>query len=208
MNTKKLSFVNLFLGFCLLLLSSNVKAHQADASSTMLVEQNGKWLFQITAALSAFEYEVMVHNPKKEYKTPEEFQLMVLELVKSQTLIVVNKKDTIRLIDGVVKLGHETKVVFEVTRAPIVFENILIKNTCFKDIRHNQSALVVLKEGVDKKQFVLNNDNDHTQYLRLVEGQWVAVQMVAGSNTKYYLITLSLVVLLVIFGLNLRRYKK
>jgi len=46
----------------LLLISWGAKAHQADLSSTLLVEQGeNAWILQIRASLTAFEYEIEHH---------------------------------------------------------------------------------------------------------------------------------------------------
>ncbi|MCF8244262.1 MAG: hypothetical protein K9J37_05610 [Saprospiraceae bacterium] len=45
------------------------------------------------------------------------------------------------------QLGHETSVVFELAGVPENFSEISVKNSSFKDISRNQSALIVLKKG-------------------------------------------------------------
>ncbi len=155
----------LFIG--LLFITLAAKAHQADVSTTMLVErENNTWVLQISASLTAFQQEIRTHFSETPYKTPEEFQQMVLYHIQNNLHISFNGKD-ISFGKGVVKLGHETKVVFEVFGIPSEINSVLVKNSAFKDIHRNQSALVLFKEGFNKKHFVLNNDNNHTLELKV-----------------------------------------
>ena len=92
---------------------------------------------------------------------------MVLEHLKNNLHFSFNGSEEVSLGHGVVKLGHETKVVFEVVGIPVDINTVLVKNTAFKDIHKNQSVLVLLKEGFDQEHFVLNNANNHTLALKV-----------------------------------------
>lgn len=50
-----------------------MNAHQADISPTMLTQQNGRWIHQVSAALTAFQHEVKFHNGDNAFDTPEVF---------------------------------------------------------------------------------------------------------------------------------------
>lgn len=182
----------------LLLFTQTVKAHQTEVSTTMLVENENKtWVLQISASLTAFQKEIRMHYAETPYKTPEEFKQMVLEYVKSNLVIEFNnKKQSIILGEGVVKLGHETKVVFEVFGVPETINSVLVKNETFKDIHRNQSALVILKAGVERKQFVLDADNNHLIDLELDGNtfQRVEEQNISASSINIILIILVLLV--------------
>lgn len=157
----------LFIGLVFITLTA--KAHQADVSTTMLVErENNTWVLQISSSLTAFQQEIQTNFSETPYRTPEEFQQMVLEHIKNNVHIRFNGKD-ITFGKGVVKLGHETKVVFEVFGIPSEIKSAHIENTAFKDISRSQSAIFLLKEGFIKKQFVLNEANNHKLIL-YVEG--------------------------------------
>ena len=164
---------------CLLFMVLTVKAHQADVSTTMLVEkQDSSWVLQISASLTAFQQEIRTHFAETPYQTPEEFQQMVLEHIKNNLHISFNGVGDISLTNGVVILGHETKVVFEVFGIPSEINSVLVKNSVFKDIRKNQSALFLFKEGFSKEQFVLNEANEHTLELVVSGNEFVE----AGLN--------------------------
>ncbi len=163
-----------FMLFIFLSISISVSAHQPDVSTTMLVEkENNTWILQISASLTAFQQEIRTHFSETPYKTPEEFQQMVLEHIKNNLEIKYNNNHTITLSEGIVKLGHETKVVFEVFGVPLDIKSIEFKNSAFKDIHKNQSALVILKEGFNKEHFVLKNENNHTLKLLVNQDKFV-----------------------------------
>jgi len=153
---------------------SIAQAHQPDISSTMLVEQkNGSWILQVRAALIAFEYEVHTHYGKDSYTTPEKFQELAINHLKQNIVIHFNQQDTAIFQNAYVKLGHETNAVFEVLGIPETFHSISVKNSSFKDIHSNQSALIILKKGFHKEQFILNEANKHTANLMAQDAKFV-----------------------------------
>ncbi|WP_423999989.1 hypothetical protein [Maribacter sp. IgM3_T14_3] len=167
-------------------------AHNPDASTIMLVEkENNIWVLQISSSLTAFQQEVRTHFAETPYKTPEEFQQMVLEHIKNNLDISFNDGSKITLGQGMVKLGHETKVVFEVFGIPSDLQSIRVRNTAFKDIGRSQSALFIFKDGFSKDQFILNNDNDHTLNLKVNGNKFVeASQQNAGVSPSLIILGL------------------
>ncbi|WP_299317156.1 hypothetical protein [uncultured Maribacter sp.] len=165
-------------------------AHNPDASTTMLVEkENNTWVLQISSSLTAFQQEVRTHFAETPYKTPEEFQQMVLEHIKNNLDISFNDGSKITLGQGIVKLGHETKVMFEVFGIPSDLQSIRVRNAAFKDIGRSQSALFIFKDGFSKDQFILNNDNDHTLNLKVNGNKFVeASQQNAGMDSSYVIL--------------------
>tara|TARA_R110000744_G_scaffold378210_1_gene494071 strand:+ start:543 stop:1160 length:618 start_codon:yes stop_codon:yes gene_type:complete len=165
-------------------------AHNPDASTTMLVEkENNTWVLQISSSLTAFQQEVRTHFAETPYKTPEEFQQMVLEHIKNNLDISFNDGSKITLGQGIVKLGHETKVVFEVFGIPSDLQSIRVRNAAFKDISRSQSALFIFKDGFSKDQFILNNDNDYTLNLKVNGNKFVeASQQNAGMDSSYVIL--------------------
>lgn len=147
-------------------MSLNLEAHQPDLSTTMLIEQeDGSWLLQIRAALTAFKYEVKTKYGDEAYASPEEFKSRVLEHIKNNFNITFNKTQIAQLDNPYVKLGHETNVVFQLKNVPDAISAVQIHNSTFAEIHNNQSALIVFGTEGSKNQFILNNENDHTQEL-------------------------------------------
>tara|TARA_R110000744_G_scaffold380344_1_gene500866 strand:+ start:2363 stop:2980 length:618 start_codon:yes stop_codon:yes gene_type:complete len=181
---------NCILFFIAGLFSISSFAHNPDASTTMLVEkENNTWILQISSSLTAFQQEVRAHFAETPYKTPEEFQQMVLEHIKNNFKISVNDGSKITLGQGMVQLGHETKVVFEVFGIPSGLESISVKNATFKDFGRSQSALFIFKNGFCKDQFILNNANDHTLELNVSGNKFVeADQQNAGLDSSFVIL--------------------
>ncbi|MFK7908375.1 MAG: hypothetical protein AB8B69_24810 [Chitinophagales bacterium] len=176
----------LFLSF--LLFSFIAKAHQPDISSTMLVEQeDGTWILQVRASLTAFEYEVNTHYGKDSYPTPEKFQELVISHLKENLSIHFNESVAAVFQNPYVKLGHETNAVFEVSGVPETWNSVSVKNSSFKDINRNQSALIILKKGFAKEQFVLNKANDHQVKLKASESKFVLLSDSGSSAIPWLL---------------------
>lgn len=147
--------------------------HQPEVSSTMLVEQeNGTWILQVRAALTAFEYAVHTHYGKDSYTTPEAFNALVIRHLMENTSITVHEKEVVLLQNGHVKLGHETTAAFEVQGIPKNIKKVSVSNTSFKDIHDNQNTLIILKKGFKKQRFLLNNKNGHTVQLKTFKNQF------------------------------------
>lgn len=152
---------------------SLLSAHQADISSTMIVERNdGTYMVELRTALTAFEYAVHAHYGEFTYDSPEAFKNLVVKHVTENVSIYVDD-NYISLENGTVKLGHETYVFFELNGIPKSFESISIQNSSFKDIHRNQSALIILKKGVVKEQFVLSEKNDHQISFQIFNSKFI-----------------------------------
>ena len=110
-------------------------------------------------------------------------------LLKENIFISLNGKEPVILKNGYVKLGHETSAVFEISDMPKEWENITVKNSSFKDVNRNQSALIILKKGFFKDQFSLNEKNGHQLKLNVDKTKFVAVSgMSQIGNYLYYMI--------------------
>lgn len=175
MNKKKFTtrvFVIIMLS--VLFFSFDKKIHDPQHANTILIEQgDGSWVLQIRSALTAFEYEVHTNYGKDSYKTPEEFNTLVLQHVIKNLSLKINNKHAARFENGYVKLGHETTAVFEVVGIPKKVTKLLLTNASFKDIYNNQNTLIILKEGFEKQPFLLNDENEHTVKLKTSKNQFV-----------------------------------
>lgn len=171
----------ILLILALLTASLSAYAHQPDLSSTILAEQSeGKWVLQIRASLTAFEYEVEARFGESAYATPEAFQELVLDHIRKEVFVRFNKGSVPALRDGAVQLGHETTVTFQLDDLPTDVTSVLIRNAAFSNILHNHSALYVVKEGFAKKQFLLSESNAHTANLRVGDREFALAS--AGSG--------------------------
>ena len=192
----------------LLFFSISVKAHQPDISTTMLVErENNTWVIQIIASLTAFQQEVRSSFSGNPYKTPEEFKEQVLSHIKNNLKIIFNENNAIQIKKSYVKLGHETKVVFEITGVPLDINTLSVRNSAFKNIHRNQSALVILKKGISKEHFILNDANEHTLKLAIEGDRFIVLGQENKITFRYYLYILIIAVLGYILMLYYKKIK-
>ena len=146
-------------------------AHQPDLSSLMIYEQNGKHLLIIKSSLTAFEGEIDYCFEKNAYKTPEDFQALVIKHFQKNCFLIINN-DTIKCLNPRVILGHETTVFAELLNFPNNINNIYVKNTLFKDIPNNACELILSIKGLPQKQYILNKDNKQEVKLSLENNVW------------------------------------
>lgn len=165
---------NWFLIILTLSTTAPLGAHQADVSSTMLIEQeDNTWLLNIRAAFTAFEQEIHTHFSDSAYSTPEEFNQLVINYFQQNLIILLNDRDTASLSHPMMKLGHESSLLFEVAGIPATIQSIAVSNTAFQDIYHSQSALIILKKGMKKDQFLLNKDNQYRARLEIQDNSFL-----------------------------------
>ncbi len=178
------------IGLLFLMGYTTTEAHQPDLSSTILMEQgDNKWVLQVRAALTAFEYEIEQHFGAAAYTSPEEFQALLAQYVADNISMEWNGIAMVNLQNAVVNLGHETKVSYEVVGLPKNIQSLKVENTSFSDIARNQSALIVVKKGFPRNQFILNNDNRHAVELEVINASF-ALMLPRPIKTWYYLLAL------------------
>ncbi|WP_324025198.1 hypothetical protein QSV08_18585 [Maribacter sp. BPC-D8] len=183
-----------FLLFSLLWVSTTAFAHSPDFSSIIISKtENGQIVLQITSSLTAFQQEVNYVNGEGAYKSPEEFQNLVLQLFKSRFSFVLNNNDTIKFKNSKVLLGHETKIIAEINSLPKEVNHIYLKNTLFKDLHNSQSVAIFLLVGFPEEKFTLQRDNQHELNIILEDENWIVPTAKSDYiSLKYlpYLITL------------------
>lgn len=168
-----------------LLIPWGTKAHQPNLSSTILAEQeSNSWVLQIRAALTAFEFEVENYFGRSSYSSPEEFNDLLIKYIQKHVQVQFNQDAPVLLEKGIVKLGHETSVTFEIKGTPEDIRSLFVQNNSFADISRNHSALIVVKQGIAKRQFILNNDNRHAASLA-INGSKLELTK-SGGGIRYY----------------------
>lgn len=166
------------LFFTMFLICIASYAHQPDFSTAVLSKtDDGIYVLQITSSLSAFEGEIDYLYSKDAYKTPEDFKKLVIDHFNKNVFFIVNEKDTLKFGKPLVLLGHESKLVVEILNVPKNINSFYFHNTMFKDMPHNQMAMIMLVDGFPKAQYILENNNEQTIRLKLKKGTWVNREM-------------------------------
>lgn len=167
----------------LLLLSTKiVQAHQPDLSNLMIYEQNGKYLLVIKSSITAFEAEIDYLFGKNAYKSPEEFQLLVIKHFQKNCKLVMNNEN-INLINPKVLLGHETTLFAELSLVPKNISSIYVKNTLFKEMPVSLCEMILTLNALPQKQYLLNNVNNYEVKLQLENNSWTIVEDASPNAT-------------------------
>ncbi len=182
-----------FVLFLLLLSTNIVQAHQPDLSNLMIYEQNGKYLLVIKTSITAFEGEIDYLFGKNAYKSPEEFQQLVIKHFQKNCKLVMNNEN-IKLINPKVILGHETTLFAELSNVPKTISSIYVKNTLFKEMPVSLSELILTLNSVPQKQWLLNNVNNYEVELQLENNSWIVVED-TSPNTTFILLVIGVLIL-------------
>lgn len=94
------------------------QAHQPDPSSTMLTEQETKRLLQVS---------IEGHFGESSHGTSKEFQELVVNYVRDNISILLNDANATILRNGMIKLGHETKVILQLAGAPEIVQSLTVE---------------------------------------------------------------------------------
>lgn len=169
-----------------------VNAHSPDIASLMIYEQNGKTILLLKSSLTAFETEVQYLFGKDSYKTPEEFNELAKQLFQKKCFVVANE-DSISFSNIQLQLGHETNLFAELDHMPKAIKTLHIKAAMFEDINNNKCELILTLTGIEQKQYIFDNSNQHEVSLEVKNNTWV----IAEPNKAFYLNTSFLFTLLV-----------
>ena len=176
--------------------SWQVRAHQPDLASIILAEQeNHTWVLQVRSALTAFEYVIEDHYGKDSYASPEEFQELVVHYIRNHISIRFNDAETAVLQRGMVKLGHETNVIFQLAGTPETISSLSVENNSFSNIPRSQGVLMIYKEGFEKNQFMLNQNNGHSIRLEAANSKFAVVEKVQGPAQPSFLLMVGLAII-------------
>lgn len=105
------------------------------------------------------------------------------------------------------QLGHETKVLFTLTKVPSNLETIDLTNTLFKNIYNSKSALLILKEDFKKTKFVLNKDNNYSLSLSVTEDEFIDINIQKASMGPVSFLSILGIVIAIAF-LSKKVYKR
>ena len=158
-----------------------VQAHNPDLASLMIYEQNGKSILLIKSSLTAFEGEVDYLYGKDAYKTPEEFNRLVVQHFQQNCSVFVNGS-VVTFSNVQVQLGHETNLFAELDNMPEKIESFSVRNALFADMHNNVCELILTLNGVKQKQYILTNANNHEVNLTVAGGEWVVEEPTNSSS--------------------------
>ncbi|MFC6268119.1 DUF6702 family protein [Frigoriflavimonas asaccharolytica] len=203
-----MKFFWIFFG---VLFSGFSSAHQIDIASIIFSKTgDGKTIVQITSSLTAFQSEINYNNKENSYATPEEFQELVEKHVQKNFKIKIDGSE-LKLINLLVILGHETKIVAEVQNFPKIPTSIFIKNEIFKDIHSNQSIIIFsIKDLLENRNFEINKDVGYQLNLVFKDGVWqrITKQELKINRTQIFFCFIALAILFALVYLFFKNKKR
>lgn len=156
---------NIFLLICIVGSIFNVQAHSSRVSSFVLAESSPNvWNLQITASLSAFQYEFMEAEPNLDLKTIEanKFRQWIIEHLKHEIKLYANGS-LMTLGKSAIKLGHQTSIKIMVKGMPNNLESLRVINKSLKNASfQHKNIFKIVKNGEYSKKFNLTTDNNYT----------------------------------------------
>ncbi len=191
----------------LFLCAKGAQAHQPDLSNLMIYEQNGRFFLAIKSSLTAFEGEIDYLFGKNSYKSPEAFQQLAVIHFQENCLIIMNG-DTVKFQNPKVVLGHETTLFAELMNVPDQLQSICVKNTFFKDMPSNMCEIILAVKGINQKQYILENANQHEVKLKVENNNWMVVENKNSLLTNPYLFIGGVILLVVAIIVFIKKSKK
>ncbi len=173
----------------------------------MIYEQNGKYILVIKSSLTAFEGEVDYLFGKNAYKSPEEFQLLVIKHFQKNCKLIMNN-EPIKLINPKVILGHETTLFAELSLVPKKISSIYVKNTLFKDMPVSLCEMILTLNDLPQKQYLLNNVNNYEVELQLENNSWTVVEDASPNTTLTLLAVVAFILSASVIAVMVIRKKK
>lgn len=192
--------------FCCMLVSNFIFAHSPDFSNIIISKtESGQIILQVNTSLTAFQQEVNYVNGEGAYKSPKDFQNLVIEHFYNNFSIIINKTDTLQFKNPKVYLGHETKLVTEIIGLPKTVNSIYINNKLFKDIHRSASIIIFLLEGFPKERHTLNRSNNYELNISLKNESWENVAIGETPPNLSYLLYLCILIIIVLIFFFIRK---
>lgn len=190
-----LSKIRTILISFLALVSVSTYAHKPNLASFILSKtDDGKYIIQLTGALTGFESQINYHFGKNAYKTPEEFRELVINRFTNTTSLFIDGKQ-IGFKNTIVVLGHETKLLTEAIGIPKNANQIKLTNTFFENTSRNQLITMFILDSYPKQKYVLNNKNKQTINIVFENNKWIKNQAESDNFIYYMLLIVGLIAL-------------
>ena len=118
----------------------------------------------ISASLSAFQYALINEDKllQLDSLSSDLFQQRVIDLLRRKLRVQITSGENIILEDGIVKLGHETEVVFKLAVKENNPRSIKIKNESFLSIADHYCVVKVITPDGASSNILLEKGNEYS----------------------------------------------
>lgn len=142
--------------------SLGVRAHNPQLSTMALVQGHDKtWTLNISASLTAFQYELKNSYPDQgiDRLDADAFQKKIIEHLRRKIHIQAGTGRTIRLAHGMIRLGHQTDVRFNVTGMPDQLQALQLRHLGFSTLKNQYCVLTIQTPASPTKTCILQDEN-------------------------------------------------
>ncbi|MGF7217338.1 hypothetical protein GGR92_003511 [Spirosoma lacussanchae] len=142
--------------------SLGVRAHNPQLSTMALVQgQDKTWTLNIGASLAAFQYELQNSYPDQgiDQLDADAFQKKIIEHLRHTIHIQAGSGRTIQLAHGMIRLGHQTDVRFEVTGMPDQLQTLQLRHLGFSTLKNQYCVLTIQTPATPTKTCILQDEN-------------------------------------------------
>ena len=167
---KKLLLIISFISYSL-----SIQAHNGQISTISIIQnEDKKWSLMISSGVNTFEYELRNKFPNLNLNTLKinDFQKLFLANLKENISINTDEGNDIELINGSIKIGHQTDARFNLKGMPEKLEGLSIQNQSFSTINDHYCVINIITKKGSSQNFLLKKGNKFKISLTSENGIW------------------------------------
>lgn len=179
-------------------------AHNPQVSNISINQDadTKKYSLLINVPLSTCENELRNSYPsiKIDSLSKNEFQELLLNHFKKNIQFIANKNDTLLISNGMLSIGHETQLIFELSGLPQTVHTLRLKYAALSSQYDHFAVLQISLADKTTGKFVFNNDNKYELSLINKNNKLVLENNQSSFFKLAYLIPTLIGVMLIIAG--------
>lgn len=196
---KKSAFTLLLVFFALELM-----AHNPQVSNISLRQDAGtkKYNLLISVPLLTCQNELSYSYPSIQIDSlsKNQFQELLLNHFKKNIQFIANDNDTLFISNGMLSIGHETQLIFELSGLPPVVHSMHLKYAALSSQYDHFAVMQISLADKTTGKFVFNNDNKFELSLINKNSKLVEEDIQSASLLPTYLIPAIAGTVLIIAG--------
>ena len=188
----------------LVLLSFKTMAHNPQVSNISINQDAAtkKYSLLINVPLLTCENELRNSYPSIQIDSlsKNKFQELLLNHFKKNIQFIANNNDTLLLSKGMLSIGHETQLIFEVSDLPQTVHTLHLKYGALSSQYDHFAILQISLADKTTGKFIFNNGNNYELSLINKNNQLVLADNQSSLFQPAYLISVIVGVMLIIVG--------
>lgn len=145
-------------------------AHNPQVSNISIMQDTAtkKYSLLINVPLLTCQNELSNSYPSIEIDSlsKNDFQELLLHHFKNNMLFIANNKDTLFISNGMLSLGHETQLIFELSGLPETVKSLHLQYAALRSQYDHFAVLQISLADKTMGRFVFNNENNYELSLR------------------------------------------